>query len=201
MPCPASAIVYVPFEKIALPAAPVVTPTSKSPQELGRGCVVTAKLTGLLSFMFGARLTTREPEVAPVGIVNTMDVLLQVLIVIGTAFSDTRLPPCVDPKLEPVIVTWLPIDPVVADKLEITGAGAAAELIDTPSNVAVFMPLWLAKAKPTYALCDIVTVADVPICIQLKPSQETNPVKVLPLLTSFTQYGYPDDPNAVPWKA
>ena len=99
--------------------------------------------------MLGPTRTSKGPDVAPVGIVIVMDVALQELTVIGSVFSTTRLFPCEAPKLEPVIVTWLPIAPVVAVTLLITGAGVAAELIDTLSNVAapsvVVLPLVAPK--------------------------------------------------------
>ena len=37
----------------------------------------------------------------------------------------------------PVIITWLPTDPVVAETLVIAGAGAVVEVTDTLSKVAV----------------------------------------------------------------
>ncbi len=87
--------------------------------------------------MLGATATTSRPDVAPTGTVNTIDVLLHKLIVIGVPFSNTTLPFCVAPKLLPVISTWLPTEAVVADKPVITGAGVALELIDTLSKVPV----------------------------------------------------------------
>jgi hypothetical protein len=55
--------------------------------------------------MLGATETMKFPEVAPVGIVRVMEVLLQELIVTGALFSVTKLPFCVAPKPEPVITT------------------------------------------------------------------------------------------------
>ena len=109
------------------------------------------KITGLLSFMLGATDTTNGPEVAPAGIVMRRDVALQVLMVTGAPLSSTALFPCDAPKFEPLIATWLPIDPVVAETLVITGAGAATEFTDTLSNVAVAkaVVLPLFTARPT----------------------------------------------------
>jgi hypothetical protein len=67
--------------------------------------------------------------------VNTIDVSLHKLTAIGVAFNSRRLPPCVAPKLLPLIATWLPIEAVVADKAVITGAGEAVELSETLSKV------------------------------------------------------------------
>ena len=89
--------------------------------------------------MLGATETTIGPDVAPVGIVMLMDVAPHVLIVTGVPFKITMLPFCDPPNPEPKIVTWLPIGPVVADRLVITGAEDPdpGALTDTLSNVAV----------------------------------------------------------------
>lgn len=83
---------------------------------------VTVKFTGLLSFMLDATETTNGPVVAPVGIVKVMEVALQELIVATLPFRRTTPLPAEVPKPEPEIDTWLPIDPVVAEKLVIAGA-------------------------------------------------------------------------------
>jgi hypothetical protein len=105
----------------------------------------------LLSFISGATDTTTGPVVAPTGIVMVIEVSLQLLTITGDPLSNTRLPPCTAPKPEPEITTWLPTGPVVADRPLMTGAGAAAELTDTLSNVAVPKPelFWLTTTKPT----------------------------------------------------
>jgi hypothetical protein len=112
--------------------------------------------------MLGATDTTIGPEVAPVGIVITINALLQVLIVTGVPFKFTKLPPCEAPNPEPEIITWLPTGPVVANRLVITGAGKPdpGALIDTLSNVAVarLELLSLLTASPMYTFCAIVTV-------------------------------------------
>jgi hypothetical protein len=124
--------------------------------------------------MPGATDTTNGPEVAPVGIVMLMDVAPHELTVACVPFSSTTLPLCVAPKPVPVITTWLPIDPVVAETLVIIGAGAAAELIETLSKVAVawaeLLPLF--TANPTYTFCPMLIVWLVPSCIQFTPSDD-----------------------------
>src|SRR6266702_272707 len=114
--------------------------------------------------MRGAMETSKSPEVAPSGIVIVIDVPLQVLFFIAARFRRTALPPCEDPKPEPEITTWLPIEPVVADTAVITGAGVAAELTDTPSNVAVAKEdvVRLLTASPTYTFGAMLTVWLVP---------------------------------------
>jgi hypothetical protein len=74
----------------------------------------------------------------------------------------------------PEITTWLPVDPLVADTLLITGAGADAELIDTLSKAAVANAevLPLVTAKPTFTLCAIVIVWLAPNCVQFTPSDD-----------------------------
>jgi hypothetical protein len=110
--------------------------------------------------MLGAMETSISPELAPTGIVMLIDVPLHVLIVTAVPFSSTALPPCKAPNPVPDITTWLPIDPVVADTAVMTGAGAAAELTDTLSNVAVAKEavVRLLTASPTYTFGAMLTV-------------------------------------------
>ena len=158
---------------MALPATPT-DPTSASSHKLGSGCDVTAKYTGLLSFIPGATETIKLPDVAPDGIVVCTDVALQELIVTGTPLSVTMLPLCVAPKPVPLMVTLLPTDPVVAERLVMTGPGVAVELTDTLSNVNVSKVelAWLHAARPMYTLCGIVIVWLVPTWAQLTPLAE-----------------------------
>jgi hypothetical protein len=135
---------------------------SASSHGLGRGCVVTVRFTGLLAFMFHAFNTTRRPEVAPLGTVNTIELSLQKLIGVETPFKSTRLPLCDVPKFTPVICTWLPSDAVVADKVVMMGDGAAVELMETLSKVEVIELPLPASATPIYTLWAIVTVTAVP---------------------------------------
>src|SRR5579864_445877 len=115
--------------------------------------------TALLSFMLGATDTTNGPEVAPVGIVMLILVAVHEFTVIEVLFSSTALLPCVLPKPVPVIVTWLPIDPVVAEVLLMTGAGTAAELTETLSNAAVArVELPLFTASPISTFCAMLIV-------------------------------------------
>src|SRR3989442_1354630 len=141
--------------------------------------------------MLGAMDTSKSPEVAPSGIVIVMDVPLQVLIVTAAPFSRTALPPCEAPNPAPEITTWLPIEPVVAETAVITGAGAAAVLTDTPSNVAVANEdvVRLLTASPRYTLGAMLTVWLAPNCTQFTPSAEPYMVNTFPLLASFIQYG------------
>ena len=147
--------------------------------------------------MLGATDTSNGPDVAPAGIVIVMDVPLQVFTVTAAPFSSTALPPCGVPNPVPEITTWLPIDPVVAEIAVITGAGAAAELTDTLSNVAVANEdvVRLLTASPTYTLCAMLTVWLAPCCTQFTPSADPYMLNTFPLLASLIQYGSVALPN------
>jgi len=106
-------------------------------------------LTGFLEFMLGAAETTNSPEVATAGIVTVIEVSLHELIVTGVAFSVTTLPPCEAPKLEPVITTWLPISPVVAETLVMTGAAPPPNSRTRLSKVAVARLVVLPLSRQT----------------------------------------------------
>jgi hypothetical protein len=94
-------------------------------------------IIALLSFEPGATETTNGPEAAPEGIVMLIDVLLQELTDTGVAFRVTTLAPCEAPKLAPVMTTWLPAVPVVAERFVMAGPGEANELTETLSKVPV----------------------------------------------------------------
>src|SRR5258708_33706270 len=171
---------------------------SWSNQETGSGCAVTVKRIALLSFMLGAIDTSNGPDVAPAGIVMLIDVPLQVLMATAAPFSNTALPPCIAPNPLPEITTWLPIDPVVAETAVITGAGAAVELSDTLSNVALAKAdvVRLLTASPTYRFCAILTVWLAPNCNQFTPSAELYIVNPFPLrarLIPYCNVPFPDD--------
>jgi len=149
--------------------------------------------------MPGPTDTIRYPEVAVKGIVIVIDVPLQELIVTGASFSRTWLLPCVAPNPLPEITAWLPTPakaaeitgPPITDTLVRTGAGAADELIETLSKVAVLRVelLWLVTAKPILTLWAMLMVWVVPTCTQVTPSADMYPLKEFPLLTTFVQYG------------
>jgi hypothetical protein len=122
--------------------------------------------------MLGATDTTNTPVVAPDGIVIAIELSLQELIVTGTSFNVTTLPLSDAPNPEPLIVTWLPTPPVVADTLVMTGAGAATELTETLSKVAVANDevLSLVTNNPTYTFVAMLIVWLDPNCVQFTPS-------------------------------
>ena len=102
--------------------------------------------------MLGATDTTNGPDVAPEGIVMPIEVSLHEFTISGTTFKVTALLPCEAPKLAPLITTRLPMEPVLAETLVITGAGVTDELTDTLSKVAVAREevFWLATNRPMY---------------------------------------------------
>src|SRR5690348_16506915 len=112
-------------------------PTSRSSQPAGRGCGVTVNVTGLLTFIAGAAVTARGPDVAPAAMVALRLVLLQELMVTAVPLSSTVLLAWLAPKLVPVMVSELPIDPVVAETALILGVEAVEEVSETLSKVAV----------------------------------------------------------------
>ena len=144
---------------MAVPVKPM-GPISRSSHGGGNGCEVTVKLTALLSFMVGATETAKYPEFAPGGIVMLIVVLFQLFTRTGASLSMTKLPLCVFPNPVPVIVTWLPTGPVVAETEVMTGAGAVAEAMETLSKVAVAAAevLWFVTAIPMYTFCAMLIV-------------------------------------------
>ena len=74
-------------------------------------------------------VTTTFPVVAPDGTGATIDVALQLVGVAAVPLKRTVLVPCVEPKLEPLIVTEVPTGPEVGERLVM--AGATLELMVT----------------------------------------------------------------------
>jgi hypothetical protein len=82
---------------------------------------VTVKLTPLDSTP--DTVTTTFPVVAPLGTDVLMLVAVHPVTVAAVPLNVTVLPPCVDPKFVPVIVTGVPTGPLLTLKLEIAGDG------------------------------------------------------------------------------
>jgi len=99
-------------------------------------------MSALLLFRLGATETSRGPDIAPAGIVATIEVSLQELRSRGLPPSVTELPMAEAPKPVPEIVTWVPTGPVAGDRPVITGE--EVELIETLSKVAVARDVELA---------------------------------------------------------
>jgi hypothetical protein len=89
--------------------------------------------------------TTTFPVVAPVGTVATIEVALQLVIVVAVVVLNFAvLVPCVVPKFVPVIVTDAPTEPDVTDKLAMLGAPTtvkAEPLLATLLTVTTTLPV------------------------------------------------------------
>src|SRR5438445_482138 len=89
------------------------------------------------------------------------------------------------------MVNCVPVFPVVAERLEMTGATDAEELIETLSKVPEprLPVVLLLTAKPTYTDCCIFTVSVDPNWLQSIPSADTYALNELPDRTSFSHLG------------
>jgi hypothetical protein len=77
-------------------------------------------------------VTTTLPVVVPVGTVATIDVAVQLVIVVAVVVLNFTVP-WVVPKLVPVIVTEAPTAPVVGDRLVMFGSTVNDDpLLSTP---------------------------------------------------------------------
>lgn len=107
------------------------------------GAATTVKLTPLLFTPLA--FTTTFPFVAPVGTTATIDVALQLVIVVAVVVLNFTVPvPCADPKFAPAIVTDAPTAPEVGDRLVILGAGTTVKftpLLSTPLACTTTLPL------------------------------------------------------------
>ena len=113
-------------------------------------------------------VTTTFPLVAPLGTDATICVALQLVGVALLPLKRTVLPPCVDPKFTPVIVTAVPILPDVGDRLVIFGVDPTANatpLLATPPTVTTTFPLVapLGTAATIRVALQLVTDALVPL--------------------------------------
>jgi hypothetical protein len=97
--------------------------------------------------------------VAPVGTTATIDVALQLVIVVAVVpLNVTVLVPCVEPKFVPVIVTDAPTAPDAGDRLVILGVGINVKL--TP---LLARPLIVTTTLPVVALAGTGTTIDVAV--------------------------------------
>lgn len=87
------------------------------------GAATTVNVTPLLALPL--TVTTTLPVVAPVGTIATMEVALQlVMVVTAVPLNLTVLVPWLDPKFEPAIVTEAPTAPDVGERLVMLGAAS-----------------------------------------------------------------------------
>jgi hypothetical protein len=132
--------------------------------------------------------TTTLPVVAPVGTTATIDVGLQLLIVVAvTPLNVTDPVPWVEPKFDPVIVTEAPTAPELGDTPVMLGAGTTVN-----KSPLLFTPLAFTTTLPVVA--PVGTVATIDVAFQLVML-----VAVVPLnLTVFVPWDEPKfDPEIV----
>jgi hypothetical protein len=109
---------------------PVIVTAALTAPEVGDklvmlGAATTVKLTPLLATPL--TVTTTLPVVAPVGTTATIEVALQLVIVVAVVVLNfTVLVPWGEPKFVPVIVTEAPTAPEVGDKFVMLGAAKEA---------------------------------------------------------------------------
>lgn len=120
------------FVPVIVSAVPIVPDVGDKVVILGAATTV----NDLPALATPLTVTTTLPVVAPVGTNATMEVALQLLMVVADVpLNLTVLVPCVEPKLVPVIVTDAPTAPDVGESVEIVGVGRtvnALPLLSTP---------------------------------------------------------------------
>jgi hypothetical protein len=106
-------------------------------------CGGTVKKTLLLGTPL--TVTTTFPVVAAAGTAATIDVALQLVIVVAAVpLKATVLVPWLDPKFVPVMVTDTPVPPDDGDKPVMFGTGSTvkiAALLATPPTVTITLPV------------------------------------------------------------
>ena len=88
-------------------------------------------------------VTTTLPEIAAAGTGTTMLVLLQLVGVAPVPLKVTVLVPCVGPKLAPVMLTVVPAEPEVGERLLILGGAGTVNpkpLLAKPPTVTTTLP-------------------------------------------------------------
>ena len=114
-------------------------------------------------------VTTTLPVVAPVGTVATIEVALQLPIVVAVVpLNATVFVPCVEPKFVPVIVTDAPTAPDVGDRLVMLGADTTVNddpLLATPLTVTTTFPV----VAPVGTVATIEVALQLPIVVAVVP--------------------------------
>jgi hypothetical protein len=155
-----------------LPAIVTAVPTGP---EVGdrlamEGAIVSVKLTPLLAIP--PTVTTTLPVVAPAGTVTAMLVELQLVGVAAVPLKVTVLPPWLDPKLTPEMVTVEPIGPDAGARPEMEGATVKLlPLLVRPPTVTTTLPVVAPLGTVTAMLVglQLVGVAAVPLKVTVLP--------------------------------
>ena len=131
------------------------------------GAGTTVNVTPLLAKP--ATLTTTGPVVAPFGTVVAMLVAPQLVGRARIPLNVTMLVPWVDPKFVPVIVTDVPTEPEVTDKLVMLGAGVVTvkvtPLLAAPETVTTTFPVVapFGAGAMIWLILQLVGVVSVPL--------------------------------------
>jgi hypothetical protein len=121
---PLNFTVLVPCE-LPKPLPAIVTDAPTAP-DVGERLLILGVTVNLIPLLAEPpTVTITLPVVAAVGTGTTIFVLLQLLGVPAAPLKVTVLVPCVDPKFVPVIVTDVPTDPDVGERLAIFGVAAS----------------------------------------------------------------------------
>lgn len=125
-------------EKICCAPVPNVTVVGETRTEMA----LTVNGEPLLDRPF--TVTTTLPVVAPTGTGTTMPVLLQLVGVAAVPLNVTVLEPCVGPKLLPAMVTGVPTEPVVGERLVMFGGAVTVKrtpLLERAPTVTTILPV------------------------------------------------------------
>lgn len=135
------------------------------------GAAATVKATPLLGSP--KTVTTTFPVVAPLGTGVTIPVPFQPVGVAMIPLKVTRLDPCVAPKFVPLIVTEVPTEPDVVERLVILGVGVVTvkftPLLAAPDTVTTTLPDFapLGTGTPMLVILQLVGEATTPLNVTL----------------------------------
>lgn len=180
---PLNVTVLVPWDGPQFPPT-IVTDVPTGPEEGLSEAMLgarTVKVTPLVAKLL--TVTTTLPVVAPLGTGATMFVALQLVGVAVVPLKVTVLVPCEAPKFVPVIVTEVPTEPDVGDRLVMLGlAVKGTPLLASPLTVTTTLPVVAPLGSGTTMLValQLVGVAAVPLNVTvLLPCAEAKFVPVI----------------------
>jgi hypothetical protein len=181
------------FVPLMVTDVPTWADIGDSPVMAGVELALTVKLTPLLAWP--PTVTTTFPVVAAAGTSATMALAVQLVGVAAAPLNLTVLPPCVEPKFIPVIVTEVPAVPDVGDTLVMLGAGTVTvkltPLLAWPPTVTITLPVVapIGTGATMLVALQLVGVAAVPLKLTaLVPC-------VLPKLVPLIVTGVPTGPE------
>lgn len=166
-------------EKICCAPVPNVTAVGETLTEMA----LTVNGAPLLGRPF--TVTTTLPVVAPTGTGATIPVLVHVVGVADVPLNVRALVPCVEPKFAPAMVTEVPTDPEVGERLLMLGGAITVKstlLLGRPLTVTTTFPVVAPVGAGTTMLdaLQLVGVAAVPLNVTvLLPCVEAKFVPVI----------------------